>query len=192
MSEQKIYCAPYIDINELSKKLEESFKKDKYDTQAFKAPNDGTTVQLRQKGSWRSALGMSSALTVTLTKQNENLIVDIGAAKWGEKAAVGAVGAVVFFPALITAAYGAWKQSQLPDQVFELIEQQIQLCQGASTQEIGTGNASNITCPSCKKTLTSGSKFCPGCGAALQSKCPNCGTDVSAGGKFCGNCGSKI
>jgi hypothetical protein len=100
MSEQKIYYAPNIDINELSKKLEESFKKENYDTQTFKAPNDGTIVQLRQKGSWRSALGMSSALTATLTKQEDNLIVDIGAAKWGEKAAVGAAGAI-FFPSRI-------------------------------------------------------------------------------------------
>jgi hypothetical protein len=156
MSEQKVYSAPNIDINELSHTIMDRFKLDNYEAQKLKAPNDGVIVQLRQKGSWRSALGMSSALTITLTKQNENLIVDIGAAKWGDKAAVGAVGALVFPPALITAAYGAWKQSQLPDQVFTSIEQQIQLSQGTTEQVTPASNTQNTiadktaTCPSCK------------------------------------------
>jgi hypothetical protein len=92
MSEQKAYSAPKIDINALGQSIMDQFKLDDYETQKLKAPNDGIIVQLRQKGSWRSALGMSSALTVTLTKQEDNLMVDIGAAKWGEKAAVGAAG----------------------------------------------------------------------------------------------------
>jgi hypothetical protein len=174
------------------------FKLDDYETQKLAAPNDGVIVQLRKKGSWRSALGMSSALTVTLTKQEDNLIADIGAAKWGEKAAVGAAGVLFFPPALITAAYGAWKQSQMPEQVFEIIEQQIQLSQGKIKKEMTTDDAqasvvSNlIACPACKQSIKPDSKFCPNCGAPLKLKCPSCGTDITAGSKFCGNCGSKI
>ena len=167
------------------------FRLDNYETQKFKGPNEAAIVQLRQKGSWRSVLGMSSALTITLSKQDENLIVDIGAAKWGEKAAVGAVGAVIFFPALITAAYGAWKQSQLPDQVFDLIQQQIQLSQGQEKQEM-PASGDSAKCPSCKQAITLNSKFCPACGAALKLKCPSCSADIGPGSKFCGNCGAKL
>jgi hypothetical protein len=122
MSEQRVYDAPNVDIGKLSQNIEESFKKENYETQTFKTQNEGIVVQLKKKGSWRAAVGMSSALTVTLTKQEDNITADIGATKWGDKAVVGAAGALLFPPALITAAYGTWKQSKLPDQIFQVIE----------------------------------------------------------------------
>jgi len=198
MSEQRVYSSPNIDINDLGQKITDHFKLDEYETQVFKAPNEGIIVQLRKKGSWRTALGMSTALTITLTKQEDNLTVDIGAAKWGDKAAVGAAGALIFFPALITAAYGAWKQSQLPEQVFGIVEQQIQSTQGTVKKDNTSSNTqpnaidNMIPCPSCKQVIKFDSKFCPDCGAPLNLKCPSCGTNINAGSKFCANCGSKI
>ena len=50
-----------------------------------------------------------------------------------------------------------------------------------------------MVCPTCSKSIPSGSKFCPECGASCASKfCSNCGTKLTAGDKFCSNCGTKV
>lgn len=82
MSEQRVYNAPNIDISALSQNIEESFKRDNYETQTFKTQNDGIVVQMKKKGSWRSAVGMSSALTVTLTKQEDNECQFLGSLRY--------------------------------------------------------------------------------------------------------------
>jgi predicted amidophosphoribosyltransferase len=47
-----------------------------------------------------------------------------------------------------------------------------------------------VTCPACGKTVPL-AKFCGECGAALMEtkKCPSCKKEIPAGAKFCPNCG---
>jgi len=47
-----------------------------------------------------------------------------------------------------------------------------------------------VTCPACGKTVPL-AKFCGECGAALMAtkKCPSCKKEIPAGAKFCPNCG---
>lgn len=55
------------------------------------------------------------------------------------------------------------------------------------TKEEGT-----IVCPSCKKNLPAGTKFCPECGTKMVTQCPNCSKKVTPGVKFCPECGHKL
>ena len=63
-----------------------------------------------------------------------------------------------------------------------------------------------MICPSCKKEIRDGLKFCNKCGAKIESAepvsekteseskviCPNCGKELKPGQKFCNGCGTKI
>jgi len=201
MAEQRMYHAPGVDLRELASVVSDWFQNQKFETQILEAPGGGLVVQARQPEAWRSILGMSSALNVTMTPQGENLVVQMGAAKWVDKAAVGAVGVLLFWPALIPAAYGAWKQKQLPNQVFQLIDQYVATGQvpvippapaPAKKAPAPTAAPSGLQCPSCGKPVREGAKFCDNCGAPLQLTCPQCGQALRPGAKFCDNCGAKV
>lgn len=197
MAEQKIYHAPGIEVRDLAGVVSDWFQNQGFETQTLKAPGGGLTVQARKPESWRSFVGLSAALNVTMTPQDENLVVQMGAARWIDKAAVGAVGVLIFWPALIPAAYGAWKQSQLPKQVFDLIEQYITTgTVPAAAPAVAPAPAptaeAELRCPSCGKPVRAEAKFCPYCGAALQLTCPQCGHVLRPGAKFCDNCGARV
>ncbi|MCR4407844.1 MAG: zinc ribbon domain-containing protein [Anaerolineae bacterium] len=198
MTEQRMYHAPGLDIRELASVVSNWFQSQKFETQVLEAPGGGFVVQARQPEAWRSILGMSSALNVTMTLQGENLIVEMGAAKWIDKAAVGAVGVLIFWPALIPAAYGAWKQKQLPSQVFQLIDQYVATGQVPVVGPVPVAAPapapapSAARCPSCGQPVRAGAKFCDNCGAPLQLACPQCGAALRPGAKFCDSCGTKV
>jgi hypothetical protein len=47
--------------------------------------------------------------------------VEIGRAKWGDKAAAGAAGMLVLWPLAITAAFGAFREGQLPKETLRFL-----------------------------------------------------------------------
>jgi len=122
MTETKEFHAPAINTEDAAKVVSDWLDSQGYDTQTLPASDGSIVVQARKSGMLRKAVGMSTALGVTIKKTGDALIVETGAAKWTDKAAVGAIGVVFFPPAMATAAYGAWKQSKLPDQVFQVLE----------------------------------------------------------------------
>ena len=216
MAEEKIYHAPELDLGHLAQTLSRWFQQQGFETQTLDAPGGGLVVQARKAQTWRSIVGMSAALNVALTQQDERLIVQMGAAQWTDKAVLGAVGALVFWPVLIPAAFGAWKQKQLPQQTFEFIDQYLALGgdvpeatlarimghveaaslrdQAATLRAEATALAPNeaILCPSCGQPVREGAKFCDNCGASLQLTCPQCGEALRPGAKFCDSCGARL
>lgn len=146
MTETKVFHAPAISSEEAANVVSDWLKSEGFDTQILLAPEDGILVQARKSGMLRKAIGVSAALGVTIKKSGEELMIETGAAKWADKAAVGAVGAVVFFPVAATAAYGAWKQSKLPDQVFQVMEKYV-LEKSDSTEDLATSLSLKITPP---------------------------------------------
>lgn len=51
-----------------------------------------------------------------------------------------------------------------------------------------------VKCRECGMEMESGCKFCPGCGTpqASAAACPNCGKKLDSGLKFCPDCGTKV
>ena len=83
--------------------------------------NQSLLIQIKKEGSWRGYLGMDTTLNILFHYSNEILTVEIGAGKWADKAAAGAVGMFIFAPLAITAGIGAWEQMKMPDQIFDYI-----------------------------------------------------------------------
>ena len=202
MAEQRLYNAPDLDLSMLGQALVQWFQQQGFEAQVLQGPEGGYVVQARRAETWRSLVGMSAALNVSLIREDSKLLVRMGAAQWADKAVVGAVGALVFWPALIPAAVGAWKQKQLPDQVFRFIDQYIALGGQVTESDLARimrpaavaapAAANQVACPSCGQPIRQTARFCDNCGASLKVACAKCGAELRPGARFCDGCGAPV
>lgn len=156
---------------------------------------DGYLVQAKEDSGWKKFAGLSKALQVQIIPSGSSeVVVNIGQGKWADKVGAAALGTLLFAPLAITAAVGAYKQNQLPNEIFACIEKFI-ISGGRSvnrTISFEKLSSSQIKCPSCGAINTVGTKFCSGCGKKLTDTCPNCGNEILPGKKFCPNCGASM
>lgn len=92
-----------------------------FDSQKLNTENQSLLIQIKKRGSWREYVGMDTTLNVLFQYSNEILTVEIGAGKWADKAAAGAVGFFFLAPLAITAGIGMWDQMKMPDKIFDYI-----------------------------------------------------------------------
>ena len=120
----KHFHAPGLDVQRLAVDLQSWYAGDSYQSQWYR---DGRryVIQSREGRSWVRWVGAGAALTVVLSMNGDELTVEIGGAKWGDKLAAGGVGMLILWPAAITAAVGSYRQAQLPGRTLEHIEQVI-------------------------------------------------------------------
>lgn len=111
--------APGADVGDLASRLASFYGSKKLETQVFTGPPTWS-VQARSPG-WRKAIGMSTAITVVLRPDGDELSVEIGRAKWGDKALAGAAGMLILWPLVLTAAAGAFREGQLPKETVRFL-----------------------------------------------------------------------
>ena len=176
--------------------VEQFLKDKKMVTQKMEAP-DAIIVQGKQEEQWKKLTGMASALTVQIKMFGEDTVnVEVGNGKWTDKLGAGAVGMIAFAPLAFTAAFGAWNQKKLPEEIFARIEQHI-FNRGEDLPKTNAPAAApaipnGVTCPSCGTVNEKGTKFCASCGAKLTVDCPKCGAKLAIGAKFCPECGEQL
>lgn len=126
----------------------------------------------------------------------DSVTVNVGSGKWMDKAAAAGVGAIVFAPLMATAAFGAFKQQKLPQEIFDEIEYFIRTGGKSVTVSMGASVAAKanhtIVCPDCHAENNQETKFCSSCGSALSETCPNCKTSVPMESKFCPECSENL
>ncbi len=81
MPEQRVFHAPGVDIQDLGQQLSQWFEREGFEAQSLEGPGGTLVVQARKTEGWRALVGMEAALTVTMTVQGENLLVETAAAK---------------------------------------------------------------------------------------------------------------
>lgn len=156
---------------------------------------DGYLVQAREQSTWKKITGLGKALQVQIIPSGTtDVLVNIGAGTWADKAGAAAVGAIVFAPLLVTSAVGAYLQNKLPDEIFDVIERYIMSGGHSARRNVTLERTDPLQtkCPSCGAMNPKSTKFCSGCGAKLAASCPSCGKDVEYGKKFCPYCGSPM
>mgnify|MGYP002516055825 CR=1 FL=1 len=165
----------------------------KMQAEGGKAQGGGYFVQAKDyEDGWKKISGMSKAIQIQLIKADNNVMVNCDFGKWSDKLGAGAVGMFVFAPLAATAALGAFKQSQLPNEVFDEIEKFIM--SGGVSAVLSMGgkiNEDEIECPSCHAKNPKGQKFCKECGTKLGKTCPHCGAAIDNDTKFCPECGNS-
>jgi hypothetical protein len=208
--EQMSYKAPGLALDDLVEAVSKWFQEGGFETQALKSSDGGVMIQARQEGTIRSILGMASALSVKIIKSGDDLHVELGAAKWAESASVGAAAAAGtlatfgLWPAFITAAYGSWKQSQLPAQVFKAVEEYITagqitvktepLAQTELMNKIQQTDLINKFQQTVSMNKLQHNDLMKKLPFASRSKivCPACGQMVNEESKFCNQCGANL
>lgn len=196
MADSKIFrIREGVTIEGIGHEVENFLRNEKELTVEGIASHDGYLVQARESSSWKKFTGMGSALQVQIIPSGSSeVLVNIGQGKWADKAGAAAVGLLVFAPLAITSAVGAYKQRQLPAEIFACIEKFIMsggqsVYRNVSFERL---NSSQMKCPSCGAVNLKGTKFCAGCGKKLTNVCPNCGSEVTLGIKFCPSCGANM
>jgi hypothetical protein len=204
MSEQRIFIVPNLDLNHLANAIGDWYRGQQFEVQVFAVPGEGMVVQARQPEGWRNVLGMASTLNIGLRYKETTLIIEIGAGKWADKAIAGGVGALFVWPLFFTAAYGAWKQSAMPQRTFEFIQALIGGGAMPDQPPYQQYPQSPYTPPSPQAPYTPPSTppYTPPSSTTPQSGdgptqlaprfCENCGGAVSPTAKFCAGCGTKI
>jgi len=184
--DSRYYANVEADLPQLSVELRTLFDDD-YEVQTMHVSST-TVVQARKSNTLRDLTGLSSALTIKVTPEAGGTRVEIGMQKWFDKAAVAAVGAIVFAPLLALAALGAYWQYKLTEDAWKIIEDHIARKAGGYVPPLpgrcGTCGAANIA----------GSDFCSSCGANLNiSTCPSCGAaQKEPSARFCNRCGKPL
>ena len=83
---------------------------------------EGYFLQAKSQDSgWKKLAGMSKATQVQIIASGDLITVSIGSGEWSDKVGAGVVGAIVFAPLMFTAAFGAWEQKELVDQIFNFV-----------------------------------------------------------------------
>ena len=96
-TERRTFFGPDIDIDALAHALAGNFSSEGYEIQIMPAAGTGSVVQARKEDKLRRFTGMSSALTTVLTREGENVCVEVGGAHWADKGIAAGVG-FFFFP----------------------------------------------------------------------------------------------
>ena len=111
---------PAVDVPALAEALCQWYEDQRLTAVARQATPGGMMVQCRSRAVER-VFGMGAALTVLLRHDGEDLLVEIGAAKWIGKG-VGAAGAsLVFHLMLIPVGIGVLRQYKLPRQTISFL-----------------------------------------------------------------------
>jgi len=121
MSKTRTFPAGNVDAARLADDLHTWFLGQNFNCQVLQTEDGGTLLQAEKQGTWRKFAGMSTALNVVMRQTGRELAVEIGAGKWLDKAAAGVVSLFVLWPLAVTAAFGAWEQSNMPNRVFDFI-----------------------------------------------------------------------
>jgi hypothetical protein len=198
-NERRTFYGPDIDITSLAHALADNFSRGGYQVQVMTAPNAAFMVQARKEDTLRKIAGMSSALTAVISIEGEYVCTEMGGAKWADKGVAAGVGAVLFFPALITAGVGAYQQSHLQTNAWQFIEQYIRTNSafGGSMGFPPSGQGfSNGRGAASSGSRQYGQHASAGFGpvnmgaSASAPACSTCSQSMPAGSKFCQACGA--
>lgn len=110
---------PAVDVPALAEALCQWYQDQRLKAVARPATPSGMMVQCRSRAVER-VFGMGAALTVLLRHEGEDLLVEIGAAKWMGKS-VGTGAGLVFHWMLIPVGIGALRQYKLPRQTINFL-----------------------------------------------------------------------
>jgi hypothetical protein len=124
MNVQRVYSTT-VPAEELARALADHFRAQEFEAQVFRSSEDRTVMQARKESLWRHLLGVSYAVTVVFTPEEGQLSIGLGGHEWVDTAVSGVIGLVAVPPVLLGTAYGVWKENQLDQEVWRVIDQRV-------------------------------------------------------------------
>jgi hypothetical protein len=114
-----------VTAEEIARALADHFRAQEFEAQVYRTSEDRTVMQARKESLWRQLLGVTYALTVVFTPGEGQLSIDLGGHEWVDAAVSGAIGLVAVPPVLLGTAYGIWKENQLDQEVWQVIDKAV-------------------------------------------------------------------
>jgi len=112
----RIYTGKSAFLNEAADLVKQTLKDDNLQTNFIEKTNQIIVQGQKSSSTIEKAIGLDKSVTVILSVVGEDLIVQVGGAKWMDKAAGAAIG-LLFWPSFITAGWGAINQTLIMDKV---------------------------------------------------------------------------
>lgn len=153
---------------DLARALQNFFEEKKMISQIIEKNNYEVMVQAKTKDGYiRKLSGLEKACTVLILVNGRTLTLQVGEGKWMDKLAGAGIGWFIAWPTLISTAYGAYKQAQLPAEIDTFVQSYL------SSEPISyvPAEQSSQTC----------GNFCSACGTPRENNAT-----------FCHNCGNKF
>ncbi len=124
MNVERVYRTT-IPAEELARALADHFRAQEFEAQVFRTTENRTVLQARKENLWRQLLGVTYAVTVVFTPGEGQLSIGLGGHEWVDAAVSGAIGLVAIPPVLLGTAYGIWKENQLDQEVWRVVDQRV-------------------------------------------------------------------
>ena len=114
-----------VTAEEIARALADHFRTQEFEAQVYRTSENRTVMQARKENLWRQLLGVTYALTVVFTPGEGQLSIGLGGHEWVDAAVSGAIGLVAVPPVLLGTAYGIWKENQLDQEVWQVIDKAV-------------------------------------------------------------------
>ncbi len=123
-SERTFSCNPSL-INVISESIVREFQRDGYECAMVPCPF-GTQVSISKGGIFKAALGLKTALNVSVSAAGNNSVyIKAGVGLFKLQAIPTAIMWFVFWPVIVTQIWGLVQQSHLDDRVMAVAERVI-------------------------------------------------------------------
>jgi len=119
----RFYNSKEINIEQVAGDLVRAYQAMGYQAQNI-GNNEQMIVQLKKGSELEALIGMQAALSVTLQRNSNGVMVAIGQQKWIDKAAVGVASLAipVLWPLTFTAGFGIIRQATLGQAVLNTVD----------------------------------------------------------------------
>jgi hypothetical protein len=124
MNVERVYHTT-VPTAELAQALADHFRAQGFETQVFETTDNRTVMQARKDSLWRQVLGVAYAITVILASTDGRLNISLGGHEWVDTAISAGIGLVAVPPVLLGTAYGIWKENQLDQEVWRVIDERL-------------------------------------------------------------------
>ena len=166
-------------IPAMADKICQEFANDGYEVKRENLISGGVDISVAKGNMFKAALGMKTALKITLIPFGNGISFDAGVGIFGQQAIPTIIMWFFAWPVLITQIWGLVQQSKLDDKALAAAQSVIDN-NNAGRSNFGSGYGS--VPPSF-----------PGAHDNVSSKfCTNCGSKIGGNARFCPNCGAPF
>ena len=129
---ERIYSTT-VPADELARTLADHFRAQEFEVQVYRTSGDRTAMQARKESLWRQLLGVTYALTVVFAPGEGQVSISLGGHEWVDAAVSGAIGLIAVPPVLLGTAYGIWKENQLDQEVWQVVDKAVSASEPVKT-----------------------------------------------------------
>lgn len=159
-------------IPAIAERICQEFAADGYEIKREDLIGGGADISVAKGNLFKAALGMKTALKITLIPLNNGISFEAGVGIFGQQAIPTIIMWFFAWPVLITQIWGLVQQSQLDDKALAAAQSVI--------RENGT-SGNSYSAAATPPPVPGTAKFCT-----------NCGSKLAADARFCSNCGSPL